>query len=221
MVKAVVFDLGGTLMEYKGMPLNWEEYYYQGIQNVDRCNDLNLSDEEIREAVRVLKTYNPRNSGRQEEIAPEIIFRDATAGWKTRPEIGKIVEDFFSGMSLEAQVFDHAEQTIRKCKEDGLLVACLTDLPNGMPDALFRKAIPTLEPLLDLYVSSQICGVRKPNKAGPEYIARAFEIDVSEILFVGDEKKDEDTAQNAGCKFEYIGEFLESRLRGGRDAGRA
>lgn len=211
MVKAVVFDLGGTLMEYKGMQLNWEEYYYRGIQNVDRSNELNLSEEEILEAVRVLKAYNPRNSGRQEEIAPEVIFKDATAGWKTRTEIGKIIEDFFSGMSLEAMVFDYSEMILRKCKEDGLFVACLTDLPNGMPDALFRKTITTIEPLLDLYVSSQNCGVRKPNKKGLEYIAYEFGIDVSEILFVGDEKKDEETAKNAGCSFEYIGEFLEKR----------
>ena len=114
MVKAVVFDLGGTLMEYKGMPLNWEEYYYRGIQNVDRRNELNLSEEEVLEAVRVLKAYNPRNSGRQEEIAPEIIFKDATAGWKARPEIGKIIEDFFSGMSLEALVFDYSKKILRK-----------------------------------------------------------------------------------------------------------
>ena len=61
MIKAVVFDLGGTLMEYKGMPLNWEEYYYQGFQNVDRKNKLDLSEEDMLEAIKVLKAYNPRN----------------------------------------------------------------------------------------------------------------------------------------------------------------
>ena len=31
--KIVVFDLGGTLMEYEGMPLNWNDYYYQGTDH--------------------------------------------------------------------------------------------------------------------------------------------------------------------------------------------
>ena len=55
---------------------------------------------------------------------------------------------------------------------------------------------------------SQICGYRKPNRKGIEYIADAFGIKVSELLFVGDEKKDEDTANNAGCGFKYIKEYI-------------
>lgn len=210
-IKAVVFDLGGTLMEYKGMPLNWEEYYYQGIQNVNLRNGLNLREEDILEAVRVLKAYNPRNSGREYEVEPEVIFRDATKGWPSRTEIAKVIDDFFAGMSLEAHIFDYTEALIEKCKRNGLFTACLTDLPNGMPDRLFRSAITSIEPLLDLYVSSQLCGSRKPNKKGIVYIASHFGIDVSEILLVGDEKKDEATAANAGCGFMYIGDFLDNR----------
>lgn len=30
-MKVIVFDLGGTLMEYEGMPLNWSNYYEQGF----------------------------------------------------------------------------------------------------------------------------------------------------------------------------------------------
>ena len=208
MTKAVVFDLGGTLMEYKGMPLNWDEYYYRGFQNVNQLNELSLAEEDILNATKVLKEYNPRNCGREYEVAPEIIFEEATAGWKKKPTIGKIIDDFFSGMSLEACIFDYSAGIIKECKKKGLIVSCLTDLPNGMPDKMFRKAIITIDSLFDLYVSSQICGARKPNKKGLEYIADYFGIDVSDILFVGDEKKDEDTALNAGCKFMYIEEYL-------------
>lgn len=208
MTKAVVFDLGGTLMEYKGMPLNWEGFYYQGFQNVNRRNHLNLSEEDVLEAVQVMKAYNPRNSGRVYEVAPEVIFRDATAGWPNRPEIESVIDDFFEGMSLEAHTFEYAEEAIGQCRRNGVHVACLTDLPNGMPDRIFRSAVISIEPLLDLYVSSQICGARKPSGKGIEYIAAYFGIEVPEVLLVGDEKKDEETAGNAGCGFMYIGEFL-------------
>ena len=42
-----MFDLGGTLMEYRGMPLNWDEYYYKAFQNVSEKNHLDLEEEEI------------------------------------------------------------------------------------------------------------------------------------------------------------------------------
>jgi putative hydrolase of the HAD superfamily len=61
---------------------------------------------------------------------------------------------------------------------------------------------------LDLYVSSQSCGVRKPNKGGLCEIARIFDVSKSDILFVGDENKDYMTAQNMGCDFAYIKDFL-------------
>ena len=209
MIKAVVFDLGGTLMEYKGMPLNWEEFYYKGFQNVSEANGLNLTDEEISVATDILKSYNPRNSGRENEIAPEVIFADATSCWSKKPDIERLINDFFDGLPLDACVFDYSTGLINECKSKGMRVACLTDLPNGMPDCLFRNAITELEPLFDLYVSSQICGYRKPNARGLEYIADQFGIAVSELLFVGDEKKDELTAENAGCNFTYISEYIE------------
>ncbi len=208
MIKAVVFDLGGTWMEYRGMPLNWEEYYFLGFQKVDRKNKLDLSEEDMLEAIKVLKAYNPRNSGREYEVIPEVIFEEATAVWKVKPKMEKLIRDFFAGMPLKPHVFDYTDRIIRECKNKGLLVACLTDLPSGMPDQMFRATITAIEPLLDLYVSSQICGYRKPNRKGIEYIADAFGIEVSEILFVGDEKKDEDTAINAGCGFKYIKDYM-------------
>ena len=139
--------------------------------------------------IKVLKANNPRNSGREYEVAPEIIFEEATAVWKVRPEMEKLIRDFFTGMSLEAHIFDHTDRIIRDCKNKGLLVACLTDLPSGMPDQMFRATITAIEPLLDLYVSSQICGYRKPNRKGVEYIADAFGNEVSEILFPGSRHK--------------------------------
>ncbi|NBJ94050.1 hypothetical protein [Parablautia muri] len=30
-MKTVVFDLGGTLMQYVGMPYSWVDFYYGGV----------------------------------------------------------------------------------------------------------------------------------------------------------------------------------------------
>ena len=44
MLKSIVFDLGGTLMEYVGMPLNWSTYYIHGFEKVNEVLNLNLNN---------------------------------------------------------------------------------------------------------------------------------------------------------------------------------
>ena len=40
--KAIVFDLGGTLMEYEGMPLDWSDYYYRGFKKINENFGLDI-----------------------------------------------------------------------------------------------------------------------------------------------------------------------------------
>ena len=57
MKKVIVFDLGGTLMEYEGMPLSWIPYYETGFSQVNHRLNLDLSGEEIQKSVEILKEY--------------------------------------------------------------------------------------------------------------------------------------------------------------------
>ena len=204
MPKAIVFDLGGTLMEYVGMPLNWSDYYIYGFEKLNEVLRLNLSENDLQESVNKLKSYNPRTSNREYEIKPEVIFSDVISNWEEKPNINKVIEIFFEGLSLKANIYGYSTELLKECRNLGFKIACLTDLPNGMPDYIFKPAIEEILPYFDLYVSSQICGVRKPNKGGICYIADVFDIREEEILFVGDEEKDFLTAVNAGCDFAYI-----------------
>lgn len=210
MLRSIVFDLGGTLMEYAGMPLNWSDYYICGFEKVNEILKLNLSENDLQESANILKSYNPRISKREYEIKPEDIFNDIISGWGEKPDTNKVIEIFFQGLSLKANIYEYSTELLKKCRSLGFKIACLTDLPNGMPDYIFKPAIENILPYFDLYVSSQICGVRKPNKGGICYIADAFEIREAEILFVGDEEKDFLTALNAGCDFVYINDLIKN-----------
>lgn len=210
MLKLIVFDLGGTLMEYAGMPLNWSDYYICGLEKLNEILKLNLSENDLQESANILKSYNPRISKREYEIKPEDIFNDIISRWVEKPDTNKVIEIFFQGLSLKANIYEYSTELLKKCRSLGFKIACLTDLPNGMPDYIFKPAIENILPYFDLYVSSQICGVRKPNKGGICYIADAFEIREAEILFVGDEEKDFLTALNAGCDFVYINDLLKN-----------
>lgn len=43
--KAIVFDMGGTLMEYEGMPMNWSGFYRSGFEKVAELNGLKIPDQ--------------------------------------------------------------------------------------------------------------------------------------------------------------------------------
>ena len=53
-------------------------------------------------------------------------------------------------------------------------------------------------------MSSQVSGYRKPNCTGLKMIAKAFDVPINKLIFVGDEEKDRQTAINAGCLFSPI-----------------
>ena len=74
MYKLIVFDLGGTLMEYVGMPLNWSDYYICGFKKLNEIMKLNLSINDLQESADKLKSYNPRTSKREYEIKARDYF---------------------------------------------------------------------------------------------------------------------------------------------------
>lgn len=69
-----------------------------------------------------------------------------------------------------------------------------------MPDDMHKKYFKELLPYFDRYVSSISCGYRKPNSKGLRDIAKAYKVYADEMIFVGDEEKDMETAKRFGCK---------------------
>lgn len=200
-MKAIVFDLGGTLMEYKGMPLSWADYYSVGFSLLNQQYSCAASDELINESVEILKSYNPRLYYRGIEYSPRHIMSDALKHWNINCSIDEMIVSFFEGLHLTPIIYDEVIPVLQQLKEQKYKVAALTDLPTAMPDDIFKKDINELLQYFDLYVSSLNCGFRKPNPKGLIFISEQFGIDRNEILFVGDEEKDRNTAINAGRDF--------------------
>ncbi len=80
-MKTVVFDLGGTLMQYVGMPYSWVDFYYKGFESIIQRYHLNISQEVIEKSVQMLKGFNPRISGREIEYSAEYIFTKVLEPW--------------------------------------------------------------------------------------------------------------------------------------------
>lgn len=203
-IKAVVFDIGGTLMEYRNMPNVWIDYYKTGFEFVRQKLGLNISDSDIEKSVEVLKSYNPRVKYREEDIPPEVIFGDVCAHWKCLFDLDEVVDVFYRSMELTPYIYPETVPVLEKLKAKGYIIATLTDVATGMPDELHKSYFPELLPYFDMYVSSLSCGYRKPNPKGLRDISERFGISAEEMIFVGDEEKDIIVAKRFGCKSVFI-----------------
>lgn len=199
-IKAVVFDIGGTLMEYRNMPNVWIDYYKTGFEFVREKLGLNISDSDIEKSVEVLKSYNPRVKYREEDISPKVIFGDVCTHWKCPFELDKVVDVFYRSMGLTPYIYPETISVLEKLKAKGYIIATLTDVATGMPDELHKSYFSELLTYFDMYVSSLSCGYRKPNPKGLRNISERFGIISEEMIFVGDEEKDIVVAKRFGCK---------------------
>lgn len=197
----IVFDLGGTLMEYVGMPHSWVDYYGQGLSNINEKFGLNKTGADISKSAELLKKFNPRVIYREEEYSPEYIFSRVLEHWHTDVDVTECVYAFYEGLRLSAKIYPDTLPVLRELKKREYRIAALTDLPTAMPDEFFKKDIAGLLRYFDMYVSSASCGFRKPNCTGLRLIAEHFGVAVTELVFAGDEEKDRKTAENAGCNF--------------------
>jgi len=203
-LKVVVFDLGGTLMQYVGMPYSWVNFYYQGFEAVIQRYNCNISKENVEKSIQLLKEFNPRVKYREVEYTAEYIFKKILEHWHIDIPIQNCIETFWDGLRLKAEIYPDTIEVLSKLKEKGYSIATFTDLPNAMPDEIFKSAISELLDYFDYYVSSSVAGYRKPHNKGLQMISDKFGIGITELLFVGDEEKDRKTALNANCKFIQI-----------------
>lgn len=219
-IKVVVFDLGGTLMTYRGLHLNSYGYYKSAFEHVNTFFSLGLSAAQIEAAVKVLKDYNPHITPREIEIPAEKIFSEATAGWNTDIPLEKIISAFFESLNLDPYFYSDSIPTLKKLRDAGFKIAAFTDVANAMPDSLHKSYVAPLVPYFDLYVSSVSCGYRKPNPKGLYEIAEFFHVTPDEMIMVGDTENDIQAAKNFGCISVLIRKFqptLNSSLAIGQD----
>lgn len=210
----VVLDIGGTLMEYRGMPYVWIDFYPTALRHVREKLALPLSDDALARSAEILREFNPRVRYREIDYTPAHIFSAATAHWDCAFSLTDVIRIFFETLHLTPRIYPDTLPALEALHTRGVKLCALTDVPTGMPDALHRSYIPKLLPFFDLYVSSESCGFRKPNRHGLDTIAAHFGVSAETLLLAGDEEKDVRAAQNAGCTA-----VLVDRARTRRDFG--
>ena len=201
-MKVIVFDIGGTLMEYKGMPLSWLDHYKGAFRYVSDELSLGLSEKDIDKSYEVMKRYNPRIVPREKDVAPEVIFADASAHWHTPSgfSLSEVIGRFYESMHLTSYIYPETIGFLEWLRENGYIITTMTDIAIGMPDELHQSYFAELMPYFDMYVSSLSCGYRKPNPKGLSDIAARYAVSADDMIMIGDEQKDILTAKRFGCR---------------------
>lgn len=165
---------------------------------------VHIPQEVVLKSVQMLKEFNPRVNYREIEYPAEYIFTKILEDWHMEIPIQSCIETFWSELQLKAEIYSETIGVLQKLREKGYMIAALTDLPNAMPDEIFKRDISDLIDYFDYYVSSSVAGYRKPNCRGLQMISEKFAISITDLFLVGDEEKDRETAINANCKFVWI-----------------
>lgn len=199
MVKAVIFDIGETLVRYN-KPLNWSKLYRPALEKMANDCNLNFSENDFNNAIQVLTKYNTRINPREQEVTSDTIFGEIIKITNLdKNEIEKFKDSFYSFFRNEAVIFPEVEDTLRELNLKKIVVGTLTDVAYGMDNKYAFEDIAVIKKYIQYPYTSNDIGYRKPNAKGLQLIANQLEVDIRNIIFVGDEMKDILCARNAGA----------------------
>lgn len=199
MFKAVIFDIGQTLVEYK-KPLNWSKLYRPAFESIaERCG-YRFSEEQYRHVGDVLTKYNTRINPREYEVSSAQIFTEIIEGIGLPAEdIEQVKNLFYSYFRQDVCLYPEVEETLSRLAGRGLVLGTLSDVAYGMDNVYALEDITAIIKYIDYPYTSNDVGFRKPGIKGLEMLAEKMQIDISEMIFVGDEEKDVICANSAGA----------------------
>lgn len=197
-IKAIGFDIGGTLVNYN-KPLNWSASYKDAVKYMCAKADIEFTEKRFEEAKEILTKYNTRVNPREKEVSSEKIFKEIFKIWNE--DTSKILlskKSFYEFFQRETYIYDDAEVLLEYCKKNNLKCCVYTDVAYGMDDEFSLKDIEKIESYIDLKLTSVNVGYRKPHKKGFETMIKKFKCKPDEMIYIGDEQKDILGAQSIG-----------------------
>ncbi|MCB1106218.1 MAG: HAD family hydrolase [Cephaloticoccus sp.] len=202
-MKAIAFDLGDTLIEYEGLPLSWEAHYGEALLSLATFLGFKLTNDQLEAACAVLRRYNTRIHPRTDEVSFAQIARELTGCFEHQFPDDELVyaSVFFDIFRQRLQCFPEVPAVISALRARSLRLGIFTDVPYGMPRELVMEDLVEtgLQNSFDTILTSRDSGHRKPSPVSLGLLAGYMECQPSEMVYVGNEKKDMDAARAAGC----------------------
>lgn len=199
MFKAVVFDIGQTLVDYR-KPMNWSKLYRSAFEQIAEKYHYDFSEEHYQNAGNVLTKYNTRINPRDYEVSSAQIFTEILRGMDINPEdMEQVKESFYTYFRQDCSLFPDVEQTLKTLSEKGITLGTLSDVAYGMDNIYALEDIAPVIKYIAYPFTSNDTGYRKSCTKGLEILSEKMRTAISDIVFVGDEEKDMVCAGNAGA----------------------
>lgn len=199
MFKAVVFDIGQTLVDYK-MPMNWSKLYRPAFEFISKRHHYTFTEEHYQNAGNVLAKYNTRLFPRDYEVSSTKIFVEIIDGMDLDlADMEQVKDSFYMYFRQECSLFCDVEQTLKTLSGKGIIIGTLSDVAYGMDNKYALADIASIIKYIRYPFTSNDTGYRKSCTKGLEILSEKMQIDISDIVFVGDEEKDMLCAKNAGA----------------------
>ncbi len=199
MFKAVVFDIGRTLVDYK-KPMNWSEHYRPAFEQIAEKYHYHFSEAHYQNARDVLIKYNTRINPRDHEVSSAQIFTEILRGMDIDlKDMERVKESFYTYFRQDCSLFPDVELTLKMLSEKGIKLATLSDVAYGMDNTYALADIASVIRYIDYPFTSNDTGYRKSCTEGLKILCRKMDMNISDIVFAGDEEKDMVCAQNAGA----------------------
>lgn len=224
LIRGVGFDLGETLVDYGGVPLDWQRLYPVALQAVGELWGEDVTAKALASGVDVLTRFNTRRTPREREVPHTVVFGELLIAMgvdrKRAPElIESAAEAFFAVFQRTARAAPGALETVACLRGAGVAAGVLSDVPYGMPRRLvlddLRRA--GLESLAASTLTSVDVGVRKPCANGFLKLASTLRCSPDEMVYVGNEHKDVAGANAAGMRSVLLWRSKESAPSWGQD----
>lgn len=200
---AVIFDLGDTLLEYEGLPLNWEAHYPDALRALAAQLSLAPGPAQIHAACSVLRRFNTRLHPRRHEIEFAQLLAEISRGLGGSASADPLscARAFFSVFRQRLRAFPDARPALAALRQRGCKIGIFTDVPYGMPREFVLDDVRDagLEGLFDVLATSTDIGWRKPSPQTLEHLARILLCTPASMIHVGNERKDVEVAKAFGC----------------------
>jgi len=213
-IKGVVFDIGQTLVYYP-VPLNWSALYRPAFKSISEKSNIYITEDEYAHIWLILAKYNTRINPREVEVTSDEIFTEILTGTNIPLEyLETIKRDFYSFFKTDVRIYDEVPKVLKAIKSWGIMTATLSDVAYGMDNKYALEDIEKVKNFIDIPFTSDDTGFRKPSSKGLLILADKMKVDTSEMLFVGDERKDIECAINAGSVSALINRDVEEKNYG-------
>ena len=193
MTRAIIFDLGETLVRFVGDPVEVTREGVRLMHEFLRDNGIRLDVEQLydRWVKARLEAFEQAQQDLTERTADDTLKKVLESfGLDDVPDelVRKAVDIFFEPEAQAYEAFPDADETLNRLKSKGFKLAVLS---NATCDRLIKRLVrdANLDRYFDLVTSSAGLGIRKPHPNAFIRVLHSLGVKPSESFMVGDSQK--------------------------------